>query len=257
MGENFEQGQSKARRPVIKEALNESMVHKYSGKYAERWKKSNDEDYYNEEWEQNAASIFEQLIEDNFLPRKEVAILSPTANTATNEKNIEKILKKKGIGSKFFAGDIAKVSPEITDSPDQIPFARMDAYTLPFKDDQFNLILDKKGAIWQLAYKLYKSDVYNQEDGKKLLVTLLDEYFRVLKDDGLVVIDSMESLYVPGKEDQKVKRQQEDSTLTYLKWAMEKNPELKEEIGRKYSISQLGGEPYILAAIRRKVQTVH
>lgn len=59
-----------------------------------------------------------------------------------------------------------------------------DSYHLPFKENEFNVLYERLGALWHAA----EEDINRDADGK-LVKTLLKEYKRVVKPGGKIIVD--------------------------------------------------------------------
>lgn len=152
--------------------------------------------------------------------KKEVRILSPSANVATVESDMLKVLKEEGLEVDFVVGDIAdnlNIDSRIGNLSD-INYFQLNAMHLPFENDKFDVVFEKKGALAQYVSEVIKiigmnSDEYVIDEAIKKVYKLLDEYFRVLKSGGVILIDSIpeEFAYISTKRIEEIDGDKEGS----------------------------------------------
>lgn len=217
----------------------------------------------------NAAKTTDLLISELDLSNKEITILSPTSNNASFENKISKELNNRSINNvKIFCGDISNVKPC---RKNMLPYLKLNALELPFhKSDNkdfngFNIVLDRKGLLRHLIFKLINIKGANHH----LLKETLDGYFKILKNRGFVLIDAIEEKYSQyeldfNKEKSSCKyvskrRSADDAFLTrevstkslidgYLKIC---DSEFRELFNEDYKITYIGEEPHLLAKIEK------
>lgn len=127
-----------------------------------------------EEITKNIKPVTKLILEEIRLPRidhEKVKILSPSANNASTEVEMQRLL---GSDFRIVSGDIASIHPKKRAEL----YYRGDAEFLPFKSRSFSMIYDRQGAAWHQAMS-----------SKAGLRRLFEEYNRVLLTDGLVVLD--------------------------------------------------------------------
>lgn len=122
----------------------------------------------------------EVLIKSKILPEpkgeEKVVILSPSANASGAEFIMQKVLGNKYVVIASDLEDVARVDNSIRP-------LRADASFLPFPDESVNVIYDWLGALW---YEAHTANRNRNED----VPLLFQEYSRVLKKGGIIVVDA-------------------------------------------------------------------
>ncbi len=119
--------------------------------------------------------------------KQPIRILSPSANTGKIEAAIK---ARYGDQVRVIASDIADLSK--TDLNPTITHSRADARRLPFKDKTFDIVFDRLGASWYAAKE--GNDYGHAAESVK---PLWDEYRRVLRDGGLLLLDAHRTSRIP------------------------------------------------------------
>jgi len=186
------------------DAEQKQMIEKFTGEVKagyegnRRWKEESDSIFFGKEWAKEVAQLFkDDILTDR--PGK-VTILSPTANSGSNEADIFDEIKRSN-NVHFIAGDIADVALDRRilngAGPD---YARLDALNLPFKNNSVDIIFDKKGLLWHACV-----DSIGSEKKTILFKKVLEEFTRILSEkDGSIIIDAIEednALQVIDKEE--------------------------------------------------------
>ncbi|PIR94760.1 hypothetical protein COT95_02430 [Candidatus Falkowbacteria bacterium CG10_big_fil_rev_8_21_14_0_10_37_6] len=175
------------------------------------WKKDADKLFFGKKWSHEVSKLLKEEIMQN--AKEEVLIVSPTANTASNELDIFNELKKGNDNIRFIAGDIAEVEVDKRISEtNNFSYARLNALELPFSKHSIDFIFDKKGLLWHVCAEAIGS---NEKD--VLFQKALDEYFRVLKEkNGSIIIDAIEDEYAINIADKEaIEKQKTECIKTY------------------------------------------
>ena len=154
----------------------------HMGRYS--WK-SQEDTLFLESQVETTLQILKKILSEK--ATAQISILSPTANTASLEARMFKKLKqeKEFSNISFIAGDVADIAIDKEVFNNDVLYARFDALNLPFKDNSIDILFDKKGLLW-FACEYKKIDKITES---------LEEYFRILKEDGEIIIDAIKDEY--------------------------------------------------------------
>jgi len=252
---------------IEKELFLYSMQKKYDDHgYLHGWKDKEDGMI---EKHDDTTKITNLLIGELNLSEEEITILSPTSSNASLENKIDEKLKDRGVNNvKIFCGDLSNIKPC---HENRLPYLKLNALESPFRKAEnknfngFNVVFDRKGLLWHLIFKSIDTSDTNHD----LLQETLDGYFKILKDEGFVLIDAVEEKYSRGKlifdkeksfykyvdnkySDDNSFLSKEVSTKSlidgYLKTC---SHEFKELFNKNYKITYIGEPPYLLAKIEK------
>jgi ubiquinone/menaquinone biosynthesis C-methylase UbiE len=132
------------------------------------------------------ANLVIRFLGDKIHKQDRVKILSPSANIARVEADMLEEFKKQNVDVSFIVGDIAdKINIDRRVSGiNEMLYLNIDAAKLPLKNASVDILFEKKGFLLQLIDLAIR-------DNNKLVLKLLDEYFRVIKPGGAVLVDSI------------------------------------------------------------------
>jgi SAM-dependent methyltransferase len=240
-------------KEIIQEVATNSK-HFFSGDYGKIWV----EDEYKHQGPEIGFLMADAVIDfwERFYHNGDsFKLLSPSANVATVEMDMLSRFKERNVKVDFIVGDIAeniKIDSRVS-SVSEASYTRLNAIQLPFPDSSFDVLLEKKGFLLQLIEA-------SISEKRNLVSALLEEYFRVIKPGGALLIDSIPDMFayftVEDIKEAENSDRLKDMTLDELnKWIKEmqkkkivklKEDGLWEEIQKAYKNIGLEGRDNLL-----------
>lgn len=165
----------------------------FEGRNGERWVED-EYQYQGRVVNEIMARLIIDFIKSRYKNKKRIRVLSPTANNGRVESDMARIFENSDIKAEFVLGDVIKNVGSAVNLENlwNVSLVQLDAWRLPFGDNTFDVLFEKKGFLLQLMNQFFENEGNRMlENTTKAVLKLLEEYFRVMKPDGMLLIDAI------------------------------------------------------------------